>query len=70
VKPLTVRERMRERERAEEWIDSMSSHDLGELGDEFVLGTFDWRDWLNSKPSGEFLRAADERRIYREIMAQ
>lgn len=58
----------RERTEAFRWVDSLSSRDLGELGDALVLGEYDWRDWFNEKPSRAFMSAVEERRIYREIM--
>lgn len=41
------------------WVNSLSRSDVFELGDAFVLGSFDWRDWLTSKPSAAFLRGAE-----------
>jgi hypothetical protein len=56
------------RVRAWEWVDSLSWSDLGELGDQLVLGTFDWTDWFDRRPEPGFLAEADERRIQREIV--
>lgn len=63
VKELSVRELARERERGRRWFQSLDNFARGELGDAFVLGTFDWRDWLSSKPTRAFLDAADDARM-------
>ena len=63
----TVRDRMREREKAKRFFASLSRHDRFELGDALVLGSFDWREWLHSKPTRTFLDELDEQRILWEI---
>lgn len=63
----TVRDRMREREKAKRFFASLSRHDKCELGDALVLGGFDWREWLRSKPTRTFLNELDEQRILWEI---
>lgn len=64
----SISERRKEREAGRRWVASLDRHDVGELGDQFVCGDFDWREWLGSKPSPSFLRGADDERIAREIM--
>lgn len=61
------RERFKEKARGAAWFRSLWVSDKWELGDQFVLGTFDWRDWFDNKPSRLFLDGADEARIYWEI---
>lgn len=33
------------------------------IGDDLVLGQFDWREWLSAKPSAAFLDALDRERL-------
>lgn len=66
MKPLNARQRMAERARGAKWFHGLSRSDKGELGDAFVLGTFDWRDWLHAKPSGAFLSGAEDERLHWE----
>ena len=46
---------------------SLSTHDRWELGDQLVLGSFDWRDWMDRKPSAAFLNELDAERMYWEV---
>lgn len=34
----------------------LSRHDKEELGDQLVLGEFDWMDWFSDRPHPDFLR--------------
>lgn len=63
AKELTVRERAAERARGRAWFNSLGASDRGRLGDELVLGEFDWRAWLPSKPTSAFLNGADAARM-------
>jgi hypothetical protein len=56
-----------ERDKATEFFKLLSPSDRFELGDQFVLGTFDWRNWLESKPSSLFLRELDRQRMLWEM---
>jgi hypothetical protein len=63
MKELSMRQRMAEYDRGREWARELHKRgQLGDLGDELVLGTFDWRDWLDRKPSSAFLNGADYER--------
>jgi hypothetical protein len=60
---MTVREAMREREKARKWWNALPHELRGPLGDDLVLGEFDWRDWgFESKPSRAFMNAVDYER--------
>ena len=66
---MTGDQRRKEQAAARRWVKSLGVFEVGDLGDAFVLGTFDWLDWgFERKPSSVFLRAADDERIYRETM--
>lgn len=41
---------------ARSFFSALDTYQRWELGDELVLGTFDWRDWLNDKPTPAFMR--------------
>ena len=66
---MNVRQRIRERERARLYFKALDSFQRAEIGDQLVLGDFDWRDWFVSKPSAVFLNALDEERINWEILS-
>ncbi len=67
---LDARQAGKDRERGARWFRDLPEHLKNDLGDEFVLGTFDWRDWgFASRPSGAFLNGADEARMHWEIMS-
>jgi hypothetical protein len=52
---------MAERDKAKTWVDALPKQHYSDLKDEFVLGTFDWRDWgFKTKPSNAFLNEVDE----------
>ena len=53
-------------ERGQEWFNQLTPHDKDELGNQFVLGTFDWMDWDNwfdQPPSAAFLNGAEYERL-------
>lgn len=53
-----------EREKAKRFWDSLDSQSRGEIGDQLVLGTFDWRDWgFERKPTRSFLTWLDYYRM-------
>lgn len=60
---MNVRENMHEYDKARCFWDSLDDSARHQLGDDLVLGEFDWRDWLQSKPSHAFLRELDYLRI-------
>lgn len=62
-----VAERSRDKKRAKEFWDGLNDEQRGDLGDQFVLDTFDWRDWFTSKPSRAFLNEVEALRIHWEI---
>jgi hypothetical protein len=43
--------------------NELSDADRWELGDQFISGSFDWREWLTAKPSSRVLHALDYLRI-------
>ena len=67
---VSIRVRGRERAAGREWFRALSPRDKDLLGDQFVFGTFDWRDWDNwfsRPPTAAFLNGAEEERIFWEI---
>ena len=60
-------EEQREREKAKAWWDQLSPAERHDLGDELVLGAFDWTTWGFSKaPSSTFLNEVDDLRMHWE----
>ena len=53
----------KEREKARRFWKSLPTRDRNDIGDALVLGDFDWRDWLESKPTRAFLDEVDELRM-------
>lgn len=49
--------------KARKFWDSLSEADRFQLGDDLVLGDFDWRDWFEAKPPRGFMREVDDLRI-------
>lgn len=46
------------------WVRGLSRSEVFDLGDDLVLGSFDWRAWnLPAKPSPAFLTGADQARM-------
>lgn len=63
-------EQMRnERTRGTRWAKSLAMDDVHMLVDAMVLGEFDWRDWLDERPSAAFVNAAFATAQLREEMA-
>jgi hypothetical protein len=61
---MDIRQRQRERERAKKWWDDLSPPERFQLGDDFVLGCFDWGDWgFYKSPTSVFLQEVDYLRI-------
>ena len=58
----------REREKANRWFQDLDNWQKWELGDQLVLGEFDWREWFEAKPSATFMNAIDSARINWEMM--
>jgi len=57
-----------DRERGKEWFATLNAQQRNMLGDAFVLGTFDHRDWgFENRPSAQFLNGADDARIAWEL---
>lgn len=59
--------RTREREKAVLFWASLSNDQRWALGDALVLGAFDWAEWMEVKPSGEFMRELDRLRRNWEV---
>jgi hypothetical protein len=51
------------RRSAERFWDSLTPVEKWQLGDDLVLGAFDWRDWLSSPPPIGFLSIVDHLRL-------
>lgn len=60
---MSVRDAMREREKAKKFWQGLSRSERGEIGDQLVRGDFDWRDWFVSKPSSALLNEVDQLRM-------
>jgi len=58
-------------EKGAQWYKKLSRTDKWELGDQLVLGSFDWHDWgFASKPSSAFMNGAErERMLWEQIDA-
>lgn len=54
----------------EQFWNSLDNNQRYQLGDDLVLGTLDWRDWLNSKPPKGFWTEVDKLRILWESSQQ
>lgn len=66
---LTCDDRRREREKARAWWNNLSAAERWELGDQLVLGTFDFMDFgLSRRPSSVFLNEVDYQRMLWESM--
>ena len=61
--PLTPEQARREKTRAAKFFASLTRAQRFDLGDQLVLGEFDWRDWFDAKPTGTFMRALDDARM-------
>lgn len=59
-----------DRARGREWFDGLETQAKVDLGDAFVLDTFDWTEWLHEKPSRAFLDGAEEARLYWEEVGE
>ena len=54
----------RDRAAGRDWFLSLSAGERWAVGDDLVLGTFDWRDWgFERRPSAAFLNGADAARM-------
>ena len=61
---MTARDVMREKEKARKWWDALPTEHRWTLGDDLVLGEFDWRDWgFSSRPSRAFMNEVDYLRM-------
>jgi len=48
----------RGRKAGEAWLASLDNRTRGDLGDDLVLGMFDWRDWFDDPPRPGFVNGA------------
>jgi hypothetical protein len=61
---MNIHQRQREREKAKEFWECLSPSERWGLGDQLVLGSFDWMDWgFTKRPSGAFLDEVDYLRM-------
>lgn len=65
------RQRQREQEAGKRWFAALPDRYRGQLGDDLVLGAFDWRDWtdlgIDKKPSPAFMNAVARELEYWEL---
>lgn len=52
---------------AKQFWSQLTDRERWELGDQLVLGDFDWRDWLSEPPPRGFLDALDKERMLWEV---
>lgn len=64
---MNTKELGREKQKAKRFWDGLDSRARGELGDAFVLGTFDWREWFDAKPSKALLEEIEYQRLLWEM---
>ncbi|MDD5511322.1 MAG: hypothetical protein PHI12_10990 [Dehalococcoidales bacterium] len=58
------------RQAARDFLSRLSISEVFALGDDLVLGQFDWREWgFSKKPDAVFMNELDRQRIYIEEMA-
>jgi hypothetical protein len=50
------REQSREYKAGAAAYRAMNSYEKGQLGDQLVMGDFDWMDWFSDRPHPDFLR--------------
>ena len=48
---------------AREWFKNLSPDQKFQLGDDSVLGSFDWHEWFEHEPSSKFLREVERERL-------
>jgi hypothetical protein len=64
---MSMKQARAEQARARRFWSSLSREDRNELGDQLVLGTFDYTDWFEGKrPSSAFLNELDRERMHWE----
>jgi hypothetical protein len=49
------------------WFRNLNDTQKGDLGDALVVGTFDWREWFETRPVKGFMAAVDAERILWEM---
>jgi len=64
---MDTRDKKLEYGRGVRWFRRLPYQERNVLGDQLVLGDFDWRDWFEEKPSAAFLRGVDDARIWWEM---
>lgn len=57
-----------DRARGERWARELDMDRVHALIDALVLDDFDWREWLDERPSSTFISAAFDEAQYREEM--
>ena len=57
------REKFEEMALGSEWFRSLDNGEKGQLGDDLVLGAFDWGDWFYVKPSRQFIQGVENERM-------
>ncbi len=63
---MSIEQMQTERKRGAKWAKSLPMDCVHAVVDAMVLGEFDWRDWLDTKPSAVFLNAAFTEAQHRE----
>lgn len=64
---VSIRKRAKDRKAGRQFFRKLASHDKWELGDQFVLGSFDWREWFSARPSAAFIDGVEDERLYWEV---
>lgn len=64
---LGVRERAEQKTAGRTWFDGLGSGDKWNIGDALVLGTFEWIDWFERKPSAPFMHGVEDARMHWEV---
>lgn len=62
-----TRARQQQREAGARWFRALQPEEAWQLGDDLVLGCFDWRDWFDAKPTPSFMRGVEDARIFWEV---
>lgn len=63
---MSIQEMQSERNRGAKWARDLSMDAVHAIIDAMVLGDFDWREWLDNRPTAVFLNAAFSEAQYRE----
>jgi hypothetical protein len=54
IETMSIADAIKEKKKAEKWFKGLNDREIGQIGDDLVNVEFDWRDWLDEKPSSAF----------------